>query len=61
VFVVAEKTLANDPPFKTFYAPEGDGIQYRSFGVFENLNNGTDKRHSRNLGKTNRIDLFQVV
>ena len=55
-----EAALANDPPSKTFYDPEGDGIRCRSLGVFEHWNNGTDKKYSRNLGKAHRIDLFQV-
>jgi hypothetical protein len=55
-----EAALANDPPSKTFYDPDGDGIRCRSLGVFEHWNNGMDKKYSRNLGKTNGIELFQV-
>ena len=55
-----EAALANDPPSKTFYAPEGDGARCRSLGVFEHWNNGTDKQYSRNLGKPHGIELFQV-
>jgi hypothetical protein len=55
-----EAALANDPPSKTFYDPDGDGIRCRSLGVFEHWNNGTDKKYSRNLGKSTGIELFQV-
>jgi len=55
-----EAALANDPPSKTFYDPERDGIRCRSLGVHEHWNNGTDKKYSRNLGKRNGIELFQV-
>jgi hypothetical protein len=55
-----EAALANDPPSKTFYDPDGDGIRCRSLGVFEHWNNATDKKYSRNLGKMNGIELFQV-
>ena len=36
-----ESALANDPPSKTFYDPERDGIRCRSLGVHEHWNNGT--------------------
>jgi len=55
-----ESALANDPPSKTFYDPERDGIRCRSLGVHEHWNNGTDKKYSRNLGKADGIELFQV-
>jgi Domain of unknown function (DUF362) len=55
-----ESALANDPPSKTLYDPEHDGIRCRSLGVFEHWNNGADKKYSRNLGKPNGIELFQV-
>ena len=55
-----ESALANDPPSKTFYDPERDGIRCRSLGVHEHWNNGTDKKYSRNLGKAHGIELFQV-
>jgi hypothetical protein len=55
-----ESALANDPPSKTFYDPERDGIRCRSLGVHDHWNNGTDKKYSRNLGKANGIELFQV-
>jgi len=37
-----------------------DGIRCRSLGVHEHWNNGTDKKYSGNLGRTNGIELFQV-
>jgi Domain of unknown function (DUF362) len=55
-----EAALAHDPPSKTVYDPERDGIRCRSLGVHEHWNNGTDKKYSRNLGKTLGIELFQV-
>jgi hypothetical protein len=55
-----ESALANDPPSKAFYDPERDGIRCRSLGVHQHWNNGTEKKYSRNLGKTDGIELFQV-
>jgi hypothetical protein len=55
-----EAALANDPPSKTFYDPERDGVRCRSLGVFEHWTNAADKKYSRNLGRANGIDLFQV-
>ena len=55
-----EAALAHDPPSKTFYDPERDGIRCRSLGVFEHWNNATEKKYSRNLGKANGIELFKV-
>jgi hypothetical protein len=55
-----ESALANDPPSKTVYDPERDGIRCRSLGVYEHWNNETDKKYSRNLGNSQGIELFQV-
>jgi hypothetical protein len=55
-----EAALANDPPSKTFYDPERDGIRCRSLGVFEHWNNSEEKKYSRNLGKALGIELLQV-
>jgi hypothetical protein len=55
-----EAALAHDPPSKTVYDPERDGIRCRSLGVHEHWNDGTDKKYSRNLGKAHGIELFQV-
>lgn len=56
-----EAALANDPPSRTFYDPERDGIRCPSLGVFEHWNNATEKKYSRNLGKERGIELFPVV
>jgi hypothetical protein len=32
----------------------------RSLGVFEHWNNAAEKKYSRNFGKANGIELFQV-
>jgi hypothetical protein len=55
-----EAALAHDPPSKTVYDPERDGIRCGSLGVHEHWNNGRDKKYSRNLGKAHGIELFQV-
>ena len=55
-----EAALANDPPSKTFYDPERDGIRCRSLGVFEHWNNAAEKKYSRNLGKATGIELLQI-
>jgi hypothetical protein len=55
-----EAALAHDPPSKTFYDPERDGVRSRSLGVFEHWNNATEKKYSRNLGRPNGIELFKV-
>ena len=56
-----EAALANDPPSKTFYDPERDGIRCRSLGVHEHWNNATDKQYSGNLGKAHGIELFKLA
>ena len=55
-----ESVLANDPPSKTHYDPERDGIRCRSLGVHEHWNNAADKKYLRNLGKAHGIELFRV-
>ena len=55
-----EAAMAHDPPSKTVYDPDRDGIRCRSLGVHEHWNNGTDKKYSRNLGKAHGIERFQV-
>jgi Domain of unknown function (DUF362) len=55
-----EAAMAHDPPSKTFYDPERDGIRCRSLGVHEHWNNGTEKKYSGNLGKAHGIELFPV-
>lgn len=55
-----ESALADNPPSKTFYDPERDGIRCRSLGVHEHWNNGADKKYSGNLGRAHGIELFQA-
>jgi hypothetical protein len=55
-----ESALAHDPPSKTFYDPERDGVRCSSLGVHEHWNNGSEKKYSGNLSKPNGIELFQV-
>ena len=57
---VTKAALASDPPSKTLYDPERDGIRCRSLGVFEHWNNATEKKYSGNLGRGNGIELFKV-
>jgi len=49
-----ESALAHDPPSKTVYDPERDGIRCRSLGVHEHWNNGTDKKYSPQSRKSAR-------
>jgi hypothetical protein len=53
-----EAALANDPPSKTFYDPERDGVRCKSLGVMEHWNNAIEKKYSRNLGKDYGIELI---
>lgn len=55
-----EAALADNPPSKTFYDSEGDGVKLKSLGVHENWNNSIDKKYSRNLGSNNGIELLSV-
>ena len=55
-----EAALAHDPPSKTFYDPERDGVRCRSLGVHEHWNNSTEKKYSSNLGNAHGIELFRV-
>ena len=52
-----EAALANQPPSGTFYDPEKDKTGLKSLGVVEHWNNSTDKKYSRNLGKSEGIEL----
>lgn len=52
-----EAALADAPPSGSFYDPERDGVRMRSLGVHEHWNNPIDKQYSRNLGRTNGIEL----
>ncbi len=53
-----EAALADNPPSKAVYDPEGDGTRLTSLGVHEHWNNATDKKYSRNLGKSEGIELY---
>ena len=55
-----ESAWANDPPSKTLYDLERDGIRCRRFGVHEHWNNGMDKKCSRSLGKAHGLELFLI-
>ncbi len=55
---LVEAAMANDPPSKTFYNPEGDSIRCKSLGVMEHWNNLREKKYSRNLGKQTGIELI---
>jgi hypothetical protein len=53
-----ESALADNPPSRTVYDPEGDGTRLTSLGVHEHWNNAVDKKYSRNLGKNEGIELY---
>jgi uncharacterized protein (DUF362 family) len=52
-----EAALAGNPPSGTVYDPDGAGTRLSSLGVHEHWNNATDKKYSRNLGKSEGIEL----
>jgi uncharacterized protein (DUF362 family) len=53
-----EAALADHPPSGIRYQP--DGVPLKSLGVHEHWNNATDKQYSRNLGRTNGIELVYL-
>jgi hypothetical protein len=53
-----EAALADNPPSRTFYDPDGDGTRLASLGVHEHWNNADDKQYSRNLGAGDGIELL---
>ncbi len=54
-----EAALANDPPSKTIYQP--DGVRLSSLGVHEHWNNSDKKQYSRNLDPNGKgIELIKV-
>lgn len=55
-----EAAQADNPPSKTFYDPEGDGVKCKSLGVMESWNNAEQKQYSRNLGKDYGIELSYI-
>ena len=52
-----EGALANNPPSRSLYDPDGDGTRLASLGVHEHWNNAVEKKYSRNLGKSEGIEL----
>ena len=52
-----EAALANNPPSRSVYDPDGDGKRLESLGVHEHWNNAADKKYSRNLGAGEGIEL----
>lgn len=55
-----EAAMANNPKSKTVYDPERDGSTLSSLGVFEHWNNADTKAYSRNLEKSEGIELLSV-
>jgi gluconolactonase len=57
-----EAALANDPPSGTYYDPDHatNTVRLASLGVHEHWNNAQDKQYSRNLGKTEGIELVKT-
>ena len=58
--VLHEAALADNPPSKAVYAPNGDGKRLGSLGVHEHWNNPVEKKYSKNLGTGNGIELVSV-
>lgn len=54
-----EAALANDPPSKTVYKPDGERLS--SLGVHEHWNNAEKKQYSRNLSPNGKgVELFKI-
>lgn len=58
-----EAALADNPPSKTFYDPDNPKPikRLQSLGVHEHWNNPQEKKYSRNLGKTEGIELVSIL
>lgn len=54
-----EGALADNPPSRVFYDPDGDKNRLTSLGVHEHWNNPVDKQYSRNLGLGSGIELVR--
>lgn len=52
-----EAAMAGNPPSGTVYDPDGAGTRLSSLGVHEHWNNAAEKKYSRNLGKSEGIEL----
>ncbi len=55
-----EAALANKPPSGTIYDPSKEGKPLASLGVHEHWNNATERKYSRNLGKSEGIELITL-
>jgi uncharacterized protein (DUF362 family) len=55
-----EAALANKPPSGTVYDPSGEGKPLASLGVHEHWNNAAERKYSRNLGKSEGIELVTL-
>ena len=55
-----EAAQAPKPPSGTVYDPDKTGKPLASLGVHEHWNNATDRKYSRNLGKTEGIELVTL-
>lgn len=55
-----EAALADAPPSGTVYDPEKDGVRLASLGTHEHWNNPEEKRYSRNLGRSEGIELLAL-
>jgi len=58
---LTEAALADDPPSRTFYDPEADGVRLESLGVHEHWNDPLHRQYSRNLGAGSGIELTRPV
>ncbi|HRS09463.1 MAG TPA: SMP-30/gluconolactonase/LRE family protein [Sedimentisphaerales bacterium] len=58
-----EAALIDNPPSGTFYDPDhaGNVVRPASLGVHEHWNNAQEKKYSRNLGRTEGIELVAVM
>lgn len=56
-----EAALADNPPSKAKYDPQRNNKKISSLGVMEHWNNPREKKYSRNLGKTEGIELVTRV
>jgi hypothetical protein len=52
--------LANKPPSGVIYDPGKQGKPLASLGVHEHWNNATERKYSRNLGKSQGIELVTL-
>jgi len=56
-----EAAQASNPPSGTFYDPGKTGVRLASLGVHEHWNNPNDKQYSRNLGRSEGIELVALT